>query len=178
MPRASVAQTNFNKGILSPLLISRTDLQAYQSALKSGTNVLPLPQGAFMKRPGTKWIKPVKDSTKLGRLVPFEYSTTQAYMLEFGNLTCRITKNYSPHTLATQAISAITKANPAVVTYVGFDTYANGDRVWISGVVGMEEVNNREFTVAGVNTGANTFQLSGVVISMILPMVPPEDHAP
>lgn len=161
MARASVAQTNFNKGVLSPLLISRTDLQAFQSALKSGTNVLPLPQGAFMKRPGTKWIKPVKDSTKLGRLVPFEYSTTQAYMLDFGNLTCRITKDYSPLTTTAQSISNITKANPAVLTYVGADTFANGDRVWIEDVSGMVEVNNREFTVASVNTAANTFQLSG-----------------
>jgi len=61
-----------------------------------------------------------------------------------------------------QSITGITKANPAVVTYSGLDTYANGDRVIISGVVGMTEVNDREFTVANVNTGANTFELSGI----------------
>lgn len=61
-----------------------------------------------------------------------------------------------------QAIKGITQANPAVVTYSGADNYANGDRVIISDVVGMTEVNDKEFTVANVNTGANTFQLSGI----------------
>ncbi len=75
---------------------------------------------------------------------------------------CRV-RVVAAQVLATaQVISGITKANPAVVTYVGADTYANGDRVYISGVVGMVEVNGLEFIVAGVNTGANTFQLSGI----------------
>ena len=61
-----------------------------------------------------------------------------------------------------QAIRGITQANPAVINYSGADTYANGDKVIISDVVGMTEVNDKEFTVANVNTGANTFELSGV----------------
>jgi uncharacterized repeat protein (TIGR01451 family) len=61
-----------------------------------------------------------------------------------------------------QPITGITKANPAVVTYSGADTYSNGDKVKISGVLGMTEVNDREFTVANVNTAANTFELSGI----------------
>lgn len=59
-------------------------------------------------------------------------------------------------------ISNITKANPGVVTYTGADNIANGDLVYIYGVVGMTQVNGHLFTVAGLNTGANTFQLSGV----------------
>jgi Flp pilus assembly protein TadG len=57
-----------------------------------------------------------------------------------------------------KGISGITRANPAVVTASshGFD---NGDIVWISGVSGMTQVNNRAYTVA--NRTANTFQLSG-----------------
>jgi Flp pilus assembly protein TadG len=56
-------------------------------------------------------------------------------------------------------ISGITKANPAVVTSNGHG-FSNGDTVWISGVKGMTQVNNKAYTVAGVT--ANTFQLSGV----------------
>jgi hypothetical protein len=59
-------------------------------------------------------------------------------------------------------ISGITAANPGVVTYTGADNIANGDLVYIYGVAGMTQVNNRLFTVASLNTGANTFQLSGV----------------
>lgn len=55
-------------------------------------------------------------------------------------------------------ITAITQANPAVVTSAAHGL-ANGDEVHISGVVGMTQVNSRRFIVAGVT--ANTFQLSG-----------------
>ncbi len=55
-------------------------------------------------------------------------------------------------------ITGITKANPAVVTAT--NTFSNGDIVFIKDVVGMPEVNDAIYTVAGV-TGT-TFQLSGV----------------
>lgn len=58
-----------------------------------------------------------------------------------------------------QRITGITQASPAVVTYAGSDTYANGDIIKITGVSGMTEVNDRRFKVANVNTGTNTFEL-------------------
>lgn len=60
------------------------------------------------------------------------------------------------------AITGITKANPAVVAYTGADDLADGDVVYIFAVGGMTQVNGLIFTVAGLNTGANTFQLSGI----------------
>jgi len=59
---------------------------------------------------------------------------------------------------ASKSISGISKANPAVVTSNGHG-FQNGDVVYITGVNGMEEVNDRTFTVA--NRTANTFQPSG-----------------
>jgi len=59
-------------------------------------------------------------------------------------------------------ISNITQANPGVVTYTGSDDIANADLVYIYGVGGMVQVNGLLFTVANLNTGANTFELSGV----------------
>ena len=49
-------------------------------------------------------------------LIPFEFNTDQAYILEFTNLCMRIIKDGALVTNASQAITAITKANPAVVT--------------------------------------------------------------
>ncbi|HLB68739.1 MAG TPA: ubiquitin-activating E1 FCCH domain-containing protein [Thermoplasmata archaeon] len=63
-----------------------------------------------------------------------------------------------PGVQASVVITDITEANPAVVTSGGHG-YANGDTVLIAGVVGMTEVNNRRFVVAGQT--ANTFQLQG-----------------
>jgi len=162
MPGASPIQTSFNGGELSPLMYGRVDFDRYRSSLATCLNWIPLVQGPLTRRPGTYFCDEVKDSTKATRLVAFKYSTTQAYVLEFGDLYIRFKKNGGPITLTGQTITGITQANPAVVTYSGSDTYANGDQVDISGVVGMVEVNNRRFTVANVNAGANTFELKTV----------------
>jgi hypothetical protein len=62
---------------------------------------------------------------------------------------------------AAQDVSAVSKANPAVVTYVGADTFTNGNYVLLSQVPGMSQVNERIFRVANVNTAANTLELEG-----------------
>lgn len=62
---------------------------------------------------------------------------------------------------AVQAISGITKANPAVLTYAGADP-ANGDYIRLTGVKGMIEVNDQVFRVANVNAGSNTLELEDV----------------
>jgi len=58
------------------------------------------------------------------------------------------------------AITAISKANPAVVTYTGTDP-ANGDFVILPDIAGMVELKNRVFRVANVNSGGNTLELEG-----------------
>jgi hypothetical protein len=64
-------------------------------------------------------------------------------------------------TVAAQAITGITKANPAVVTYVGADP-TSGDYIKITGVVGMIEVNDQVFRVANVVGGSNTLELEDI----------------
>lgn len=54
-------------------------------------------------------------------------------------------------------ITGITQANPGVVTTSAAHGYENGDIVYIQGVVGMVEVNNRSFTVA--NKTSTTFEI-------------------
>lgn len=151
-----------NSGELSPLLDGRVDKEWYAQGAKLLENFIPLTQGPIMQRSGTGFVKEVKNSANRTALIPFEFNVTQAYALEFGDQYMRVHKDHAPVTLTSQAISGITNANPAVLTYVGADTYSNGDRVFVSGVLGMIEVNNREFIVAGLNAGANTFQLQGV----------------
>lgn len=59
---------------------------------------------------------------------------------------------------AQKSISGITRANPAVVTSSNHG-FQNGDRVWISGVSGMTQVNNKVYTVS--NRTTHTFALQG-----------------
>lgn len=44
-------------------------------------NLFPLPQGAAQKRPGTKYIATARDSNYPVRLIPFEYSTDESYII-------------------------------------------------------------------------------------------------
>lgn len=152
-------QANFSRGELSPRLHARIDIDYYKAGLKTCTNWTALRQGGLRKRPGFKFVKEVKDSTKKVRLIPFIFSITQTYVLEFGAGYARPYANGGIITVGGGTITAITKANPAVVTVTAHG-FNNGDKVFITGVGGMVEVNNREFTVA--NKTANTFELSGV----------------
>jgi len=49
--------------------------------------------GGVSNRPGTKYVSSVKDSAKAVRLIPFQFSTEQSYMLEFGDLYMRVYKD-------------------------------------------------------------------------------------
>lgn len=140
-------------------MLGRQDVDKYASGLYVCLNAIPLTQGAWTRRPGMAFLHQTKFHDKVSRLIPFQYSVTQTYILEFGYQYIRFYTDHGIITQATQSITGITKAAVAVLTYSGSDTYANGDRVHISGVVGMTQVNNREFVVTNVDTGANTFEL-------------------
>ena len=58
----------------------------------------------------------------------------------------------------TNTITAITKANPGVVT-AGTHNLESGDIVTITSVVGMTELNGRHFTVGAIGGGGTTFEL-------------------
>ena len=159
MGRASNIQHAFNAGEFSSLMLGRQDVDKYASGLYVCFNALALTQGAWTRRPGMAFLHQCRHHDKESRVIPFQYSTTQTYVLEFGENYIRFFTDHGVVTQTAQNITGITKASVAVVTYSGADTYANGNRVHISGVVGMTQVNNREFVVTNVNVGANTFEL-------------------
>lgn len=79
-----VPYTNFTSGELSPLMEGRVDMQKYHSGCSVLQNMVVYPHGPATKRSGFEYIAEVKNSSQYTRLVPFEFSTTQAYALEFG----------------------------------------------------------------------------------------------
>ncbi len=93
MPRTTLALTSFVSGEFGNKLTGRTDFEKYQSAARTMENFLVHPQGAATRRVGTQFISEVKDSTKKTRLIPFEFSTTQTYILEFGDQYIRFFKD-------------------------------------------------------------------------------------
>ena len=80
-------QPSFNNGEISPLLYDRVDYNKFTSSVKSGKNMFVHPQGGMSNRAGTMMLGQAKD--EYVRLIPFEFSNTETYMIEFGNGYCR-----------------------------------------------------------------------------------------
>ena len=96
MSRAVTIQTNFTTGEVDPLLKSRIDINQYYNALDQARNVLIQPQGGIERRPGLQFIfeLPSAANPQNGiKLIPFEFSTTQSYMLLFVHNRMYIFKN-------------------------------------------------------------------------------------
>ena len=93
MPKATWSQQNFNGGEWSPLMYGRVGIEKYKTSLALCSNFIPQIQGGLTRRPGTRFVTEVKDSTQAVRLVRFEFSITQAYVLEFGNNYIRFCAN-------------------------------------------------------------------------------------
>jgi len=88
MARFVDVTTNFSTGELDPLLRARVDLPTYSNALAKATNVLIQPQGGLRRRPGLKHILELPNSSTPSagngvRLVPFQFSVDDSYMLCF-----------------------------------------------------------------------------------------------
>jgi len=89
----SYAITNFTAGELSRRMAGRIDFAKYFNGCWQLENMLIQPQGGSARRPGTVFVASAKDSDKKARLVPFEFSDEQAYILEFGHEYIRFYKD-------------------------------------------------------------------------------------
>jgi hypothetical protein len=86
-------QPSFTGGEVAPSLYARTDLTKYSTSLRTCLNFFVMPHGGAATRPGLEFVCEIKDSSKRVRLIPFAFSTTQTYVLEFGNLYMRVIKD-------------------------------------------------------------------------------------
>lgn len=156
----SAIQPSFAKGQLDTSLHGRVDTSAYHVGLALARNVIIHATGGASNRPGTVFIGPCKTHTdgNSPRLIEFEFKTSDQYTLEFGDAYMRVVRNDGHVVESTTTITAATKANPVVVTTSAGHGYENGDEVFITGVVGMTEINDQRFVVA--NKAAATFELT------------------
>ena len=94
MSRIVQYQSSFTMGEFDPLVKGRVDITQYQAGLEKATNVLCIPQGALERRPGQQFLLDV--TSDLGssftaqqglRLIPFEFSSAESFMLVFVKLS-------------------------------------------------------------------------------------------
>jgi len=93
VPRISQIINAFNGGEIAPEFHGRTDTKKYGTGAKRIENMIVHPEGGAHRRPGTRFVKGVIDDAKKSRLIPFIYSTTQAYILEFSEFLIRVFAN-------------------------------------------------------------------------------------
>lgn len=77
MSRARIVKTNFTGGEITPLLMGRADLSAYENGAARLKNVLVHPTGGVTRRPGFSYLATARGP---GRLLPFEFNTEQTYL--------------------------------------------------------------------------------------------------
>ena len=142
-----VLQPSFNSGEWAPTLYSRVDLAKYHSGAAKLRNFYVDYRGGASTRVGTRYIlRGYKDSTAI-RLIPFQASLTIAYTLEFGDQYIRFHSGGAPVLETALTITGISQADPCVITVA--NTYNTGDTDWVyvTGIVGMTELNGKYFII-------------------------------
>lgn len=107
MPKLHDLQPAFNAGEITPRLAARLDFIKYRSGLETCQNLIPLPEGGVMRRPGSRHVAEIKLSSIKGRLKRFQFSTTQAYVLEMCDSAMRFYRHQAQIAVAnTDAVVA------------------------------------------------------------------------
>jgi hypothetical protein len=180
MSRFVSMQTNFTSGELDPLLRARVDLTTtYSNALEKATNVVCQPQGGITRRAGTRYITslPNTGAESAGngsRLVSFEFSTTDSYMLCFvhnrmyifkdGALVTNINasgNNYLTTTIPSSALNEMSWTQSADTLIVVHEDMVPkrivrgaNDASWTFGDISFNSIPNFAFTITTTNPGA------------------------
>lgn len=116
MANARTFSRSFSGGEVTPEFWGRIDDTKYQSGLALCRNFIALPHGPIANRPGTKFVREVKSSSKRTRLIPFTYSSTQTMVLEFGDYYIRF------HTLGASLLAGTPQAYSAGTSYIVSDS--------------------------------------------------------
>jgi len=153
-----IIQSSLSGGEVSPAVAARTDIGKYKSSLETCENAFVQVHGGVSNRPGLQYVCEVKSGTAASRLIPFQFNTEQTYILEFGNNYIRFVKDGGQILTGTaKTISGVTAADPGVVTATAHG-FSDGDDVYVTGIVGMDQLNGRTMRVA--NKATNTFELN------------------
>ena len=124
MPRVHDIQPSFNSGEFSPRLAARLDFIKYPSGLKTCENLVLLPEGGAMRRAGSRYVAGIKSDSVKGRLKRFQFSITQAYVLELGETIMRFFRHQGQISVADTTASVTNGAFGSNIT--GWDDRSTG----------------------------------------------------
>jgi|SRR5579864_551578 len=157
-----IPQPSFAAGELSPDFFGRFDHAKYKVGASTCRNFFVSYRGGAVSRPGTALASGGRlKQNGLGpppRIIRFQFNINQAYVLEFGDHYLRFLYRgaYVLQSSSRVSITGLTQTAPPHLSYP-LNIFSNGDQVFVTGVSGMTQVNNRMFLVG--NAAPNTFDL-------------------
>jgi len=153
-----IIQPSMGGGEVSAPVGARVDLGKRAVAVELAENFTATFTGSMESRSGHRFTAQCKAGAGPYRIIEFEFSTDQTFVLELGNLYMRF-HAFGAQILDSASIKTITgiTTGAGVVTSVGHGL-TDGQEIYISGVVGMTELNGRNFLVD--NAAADTFTLT------------------
>jgi hypothetical protein len=148
-------QTAFNQGQLGPSMDGRVDLPEYSKGCKRLENFVVRPQGGVTARSGLKFIAEAKKDENT-RLIPFDISNVDSYMLEVGDEYMRFYKDGAQLELT---------EGPNLVSNPGFET---GDFTgWTQNSSTIDTTTPQTGTYASKLVASGTATFSGAESAMI-----------
>lgn len=138
MARFDWAHVNFTAGEITPNLYGRLDFDRLFDGCTTLENFLVLPHGGVTRRPGTCYVASALSDDNYTRLIGFQFSTIQAYMLEFGQETMRWYRNAG--TLSVIFTDAVITNGTFDANITGWTDNSNGTGAisWDSGFAAMK----------------------------------------
>lgn len=158
----TLSYRSFAAGEISPDMGGRHDQTKYQTGLSACRNFITRPEGSVENRSGFGYVSPLHgvDNSSTPAFIPFKFSDDQAYVLVLEAIGSRVymhvIKDGAPLFDLSKAITGATAAEPVVLT-VTANTFSDDDMVYVSGIVGMTQLNGRWFKVN--NQATNTIEL-------------------
>lgn len=187
MAQTQQIKPRLNAGELSPFLEGGVDFDQYPKGLSKCQNFITLVQGPIVKRPGTKFVAEVKDSSKTVNIKEFIFADDDAFILEFGDQYVRFYANHGqvesspgvPLEVATPYVLAdiplLRFAQSGDIIYIAHSLYAPrklsrlSTTSWtlatvnfINGPMGIENVTTTTIT-ASATTGSVTLTSSAAL---------------
>ncbi len=149
-----VIKTSFASGEWAPKLQGRVDIQKYHAGAALLRNFyIDYSSGGASTRQGSRFINQVFANG--ARLIPFQPSTILSFVLEFGNHYIRFISNGTYVLDDPLTIASVTKANPGVFSTPNGSAvlpYSNGDWIFLSGIVGMTQLNGAYYIIQNLTS--------------------------
>lgn len=167
MARVSPIVRSLNAGEFSPLMEGRTDVDRYPASCRQLLNTIAASQGPALCRSGTEYINDAysHELAKRSMLVPFVFSETDFYMIEFTDQRVRFFTETGLLTYTPVAVSAMT-TGPFTFTSATLGA-AVGDQVAFSDFPAEYNLNGVVATITAKSTNTYTVDISFPALATI-----------